>query len=100
MVPEVSLAITTEYVKCFLALMGKGIYWPEAVLARLAGEQLDPLDVTHVMAHGDVVEAEKETADGTIMVMIGHTCDDVLLRVKFWADSNQLTLRIMEVTRL
>lgn len=97
---EASLAITTEYVKCFLALMGKGITWPEKVRLQLGGEALDPLDVTHVLSHGDVVESEKETADGTTMVMIGYTCDDVRVRIKFWSDVNQLSLRILDVTRI
>lgn len=97
---EASLAITTEYVKCFLALIGKDISWPEVVRHRLAEEDLDPLDVTHVMTHGDAVESEKETAYGTTIVMIGYTCDDVRIRVKFWADMNQLSLRILDVARI
>lgn len=97
---EASLAITTEYVKCFLALMGKGIHWPDIVLLNLAAENLDRVDVTHVLTHGDVVECEKEAADGTYMVMIGSTCDDVLIRVKFWTDLTQLSLRILEVSRI
>lgn len=97
---DASLAITTEYVKCFLALMGKGIWWPDHVRNQLAGEDLDAQDITHVLTHGDVVGAEKETADGTTMTMIGYTCDDVRVRVKFWADGNQLSLRILDVARI
>ena len=96
---EASLAITAEYVKCFLALMGKGIFWPDLVTGKLAQMGLDRLDVTHVMTHGEVVACEKEDANGTKMVMVGHTCDDVLIRVTFWSDVNQLTLRILDVER-
>lgn len=92
------LAITTEYVKCFLALMGKGIWWPEDVSNRLAQQGLDPHDVTYVMTHGDAVDTKKETADGTIITMIGYTCDDVRIRVRFWSDFNQLSLRILDVS--
>lgn len=97
---EALLAVTTEYVKCFLALMGKDFIWPEHVRLQLAAEGFDPLDVTHVLIHGDVVESEKETADGVTMVVIGHTCDDVRIRVRFWADTDQFTLRVSEVTMI
>lgn len=95
---DTSLAITTEYVQCFMALIGKGISWPDAVVQSLVKQGLDRLDVTYVMTHGGVVEVEKETADGTNFVMVGKTCDDVHVRVEFWADVNQLSLRILDVT--
>lgn len=97
---EVQLAITKEYIRCFLALMGKGIFWPEALLASLARQGLDPLDVTYVMTHGDPVGVEKEDAYGTLFEVIGTTCDDDCVRVLFWADPNQLDLRIIEVERM
>ena len=97
---DTSLAITTEYVKCFLALMGKGFWWPDVVLEMLAKEQLEPIDVTYVMSHGDVIGTEKETADGTFYTMVGSTCDDVRIRVNFWADGNQMVLRVLEVNRI
>lgn len=97
---DASLAITTEYVKCFLALFGTGIYWPEKVLRALAGDNLETLDVMYVLTHGDVVESEKETADGATMTMIGQTCDDVQIRVTFWSDINQMDFRILAVTRI
>lgn len=97
---DASLAITTEYVKCFLALFGTGFYWPESVLHALAEQHLDTLDVMYVLTHGDVVESEKETADGTTMTMIGRTCDDVLIRIQFWSDMNQMDFRILKVTRI
>lgn len=94
------LAITTEYVKCFFALMGKGIWWPDEVLSRLGQQGLDRHDATYVMTHGDAIKTEKETADGTTIVMVGYTCDDVHIRVKFWADINQLSLRVLDVSRI
>lgn len=97
---DTSLAITTEYVKCFLAFIGKGIWWPEAIRLKLAKEALDSQDVIYVLTHGDVVESEKETAHGTTMCMIGQTCDDVRIRVKFWSDINQAEFRILEVERI
>jgi len=97
---DASLAITQEYVKCFLALMGKGVFWPEDVRLSLPNQGLDQLDVMYVMSHGEVIEAEKETADGTIYIMIGNTCDDVPIRTEFWADLNQLSLRILSVERI
>ena len=97
---DASLPITTEYVRCFLALMGKGFWWPDEVLRRLPEQGLDTLDVTYVLADGDVVTTEKETADGTTMVTIGYTCDEERIKVKFWTDPNQLTLRILDVARI
>jgi hypothetical protein len=94
------LAITTEYVQCFFALMGKGVWWPKATRRQLVEQDLSWLDVTYVITHGDVIEAEKETADGTTVTIIGYTCDDERLRIKFWADPNQLSLRILDVSRL
>lgn len=94
---ETVLAITTEYVKCFLALMGKGFFWPDRVLERLANLQLTVVDVTHVMTHGQVVESEKESADGTAFSMVGETCDDVRILVRFWLDQNQIRVRIVDV---
>lgn len=93
------LAITREYIKCFLALMGKGIYWPDLVLQSMRQQGLDCLDVTHVMSHGEAIDTEKDTADGTTYTMIGTTCDDIEIRVAFWADINQLDLRILDVKR-
>ena len=95
-----SLAITTEYVRCFLAFIGKGIWWPAGLRLKMAREALDPQDVIYVLTHGDVTEAEKETAHGTTMCMIGHTCDDVLIRVKFWSDPNQMEFRVLDVERI
>lgn len=97
---DASLAITTEYVRCFLALMGKGVFWPDEVIKQLAMHGLDRLDVTHVLTHGDVVEAEKETANGTTMAIIGYTCDDVHIRIDFWTDHSQLSLRILNIARI
>jgi hypothetical protein len=94
---DTSLAVTTEYVQCFMKLIGKGIAWPEAVVESLLERGLHRLDVTHVITHGDVVEI-KENADGKTLVMIGRSCEDVLIRVEFWADENQRKLRIMDVT--
>ena len=91
------LAITSEYVRCFLALIGKDIWWPEAVRQKLLKQGLSPLDVTYVMTHGQVRESEKESAHGTAFVMIGTTCDDVQIRVEFWADPNEVTLRVVDV---
>jgi hypothetical protein len=94
---ETSLAITTEYVRCFLALMGKDIAWPQSVLQKLTALPLDRLDVTHVITHGQVVNSEKESADGTVFIISGETCDELAIRVTFWADPNQMSLRIIDV---
>jgi len=94
------LAITTEYVKCFLALVGKDIWWPEFVLQRLRSHGLYPLDVTYVMTHGEVVATEKEEADGTNFWMTGITCDDVSIRVEFRVEPDLMTLRILDVERI
>lgn len=95
-----SLAITSEYVQCFLAMAGKGISWPNRVMNALSSQDLHPLDVTYVIAHGEVVEAEKETADGTTYVMVGETCDDVQLSVKFHLNGDQMEFRILNVSRI
>jgi hypothetical protein len=95
---EASLAITTEYVRCFFALMGKAVSWPEKMSPSLASIGLDALDVIHVVTHGDATESDKETADGSTMVLVGYTCDQVLIRVKIWIDVNQFNLRILNVT--
>ena len=97
---DTSLAITTEYVRCFLALVGKGISWPDKVLTSLREEGVHPLDVTYVITHGDVVETEKENADGANFVIIGETCDDIRLRVEIWLDPNELDYRILSVSCL
>lgn len=97
---EALIAVTTEYVKCFLALMGKGFIWSEHVRRQLAEDGLDALDVTHVIVHGDIVSSDKETADGVKMVMLGHTCDEVCIRVKFWMDTDRFNVRILSVTKV
>jgi hypothetical protein len=97
---DASLAITTEYVKTFLAMFGKGIAWPDCVRSSVASQGLCPLDVMYIMTHGSVVETDKETTDGTNFIMIGETCDDVRVRVRFWADPNQLSMRILDVDRI
>jgi len=97
---DASLAITTEYVRCFLALIGKGISWPDEVLKSLREDGLHQLDVTHVITHGDVVELEKECAYGTEFAIVGETCDEVEIRVDVWLEPNDLDYRILSVTRL
>lgn len=94
------LAITTEYVKCFLVLVGKDICWPEFVLQQLRLHGLDPLDVTYVIAHGEVVATEKEDAYGTNFWMTGKTCDDASIRVEFRIEPDETTLRIRNVERI
>lgn len=97
---DTSLAITTEYVRCFMALVGRGVSWPDCVSESLRQQDLHQLDVTYVITHGDVVETDKETADGANFVIIGETCDDVQLRVEIWLDPNELDYRILSVSRL
>jgi L-cysteine desulfidase len=80
--------------------MGKGIFWPDSVVQQLAQMKLSPLDVTHVLSHGEVIRCDKEDEDGTKMVMIGETCDEIYIRVSFWSDDNQLTMRILNVELL
>lgn len=96
---DTSLAITTEYVRCFMALVGKGISWPESVLKSLSENGLHPLDVTYVITHGDVLETDKETADGANFVLVGETCDEVRICVELWLDPNELNYRILSVNR-
>jgi hypothetical protein len=100
MMADASLAITTEYVKTFLAMIGKGIAWPDSVKVLIDSQDLHQLDVLHVMTHGTVVASDKETADGATFLMIGTTTDDVQIRVEFWADPNQLSMRILDVSRI
>lgn len=97
---DTSLAITTEYVRCFLALVGKGISWPDKVLDSLHEQDLHQLDVTYVITHGEVVESEKESAYGTNFVIVGETCDEVQVRVEVWLEPNELDYRILSATRL
>jgi hypothetical protein len=97
---DTSLAITTEYVRCFMAMVGKGISWPDRVLETLRREGLHQLDVTYVITHGEVANADKESADGANFVIIGETCDDVRISVEVWLDNSQLDYRVVEVSRL
>jgi hypothetical protein len=92
-----SLAITTDYVRAFLALVGTAITWPDVIVQRLAGDGLDRLDVMHVLKTGDVVKSEKENTYGVDMVVVGTTCDEVKLRVDFWTDGNSVQIRIASV---
>lgn len=98
--PETALAITTEYVRCFLALIGTNVIWPESVLRQMRHDDIDPVDVMHVLTHSDVIDCEKETADGATMVTEGFDCDETGLRVEFWAHPDQMRLRILAVARI
>jgi hypothetical protein len=92
-----TLAVTSEYIRGFVALYHTEMSWPDDLTSSLANQGLDILDVLHVLKHGQVIYSEKETADGVEMASEATTPDGISLIVKFWIDVNSIRLRIRSV---
>jgi len=91
------LAITTEYVRSFLALWQSELGWPVSVFKQVNELGLDMFDVLQVLKEGEVIECEKEIANGARMVIDGWTCDNVHVIVEVWTELNKPTIRLRNI---
>jgi len=94
------LPVTPARIREFLMLSERGISWPADIGQTLANDDLDRMDVLHVLKSAEVDECLNGKNDGRQMVTTGQTCDGAAIMIKYRIDPFSFDIIVESVSRV
>ncbi|GAA0473289.1 hypothetical protein GCM10009096_13240 [Parasphingorhabdus litoris] len=94
------LAITTAHIREYLMMSERAISWPVDIGTVLEVNDLDRMDVLHVLKSIEVSENLKGALNGSEMVAEGQTCEGVTLQILYRIDPLSSDIIVDSVTQI